>query len=242
MLLTEVIHLKFQIIVKTGMRIGGTEGNMEIGSTVDTNLAVLLHPITEYPYLPGSSLKGKIRSLIEKVHGAFEKNPPHTLITTGLPCCCGRVTCRVCPLFGAHNNVGPPSGPTRIRVRDAYLTSGSEEQFDKRKKDVGVLLEHKTENMAYRNGGTQKGSLRTGERVPPGTAFDAEIVLQIFDQDTSRRETFLNTVGQGLGLLADADSLGASGSRGYGAVTISKVNQSSKRVEDIRIPFEIATV
>jgi CRISPR-associated protein Csm3 len=224
------------------MRIGGAEGNMEIGSTVDPNLAVLLHPITGYPYLPGSSLKGKVRSLIEKVDGAYEKNPPHRLITTGLPCCCGRITCRVCQLFGAHNNVGAASGPTRIRVRDAYLGRDSEEDFDRRKREVGVLLEHKTENMANRNGGTASGSLRTGERVPPGTGFDAEIILQIFDVDSNRREVFLRTIAQGLGLLADADSLGASGSRGYGAVSIPKVTQISKKVADIEIPFDIAAV
>ncbi|MBK1986910.1 type III-A CRISPR-associated RAMP protein Csm3 [Sphaerospermopsis aphanizomenoides BCCUSP55] len=53
------------LVVETGLHIGGGEGKMDIGGL---DKPVARDPITQYPYLPGSSLKGKLRSLLERFH------------------------------------------------------------------------------------------------------------------------------------------------------------------------------
>jgi len=100
----------------TGMRIGGSNEEIEIGGMDNP---VLRHPITGMPYLPGSSLKGKMRSLLEL------KYCPTTQ-RDGNPCGCGKPDCKVCVIFGPHKNMGHKLGPTRILVRDANLTPESE--------------------------------------------------------------------------------------------------------------------
>lgn len=63
-------YIKLYIRVKTltGLRIGGRKETVEIG---DVDLSVIKDPITELPYIPGSSLKGKLRSLVEKINNMF---------------------------------------------------------------------------------------------------------------------------------------------------------------------------
>lgn len=46
----------------TGTRIGGTQEKFEIGG-IDN--PVIKDPLTDLPYIPGSSLKGKLRHLLE---------------------------------------------------------------------------------------------------------------------------------------------------------------------------------
>jgi len=63
-------YIKVEVGIKTltGLRIGGRKETIEIGGT---DLIVIKDPVTELPYIPGSSLKGKLRSLIEKIEGMF---------------------------------------------------------------------------------------------------------------------------------------------------------------------------
>jgi len=63
-------YIKVEASIKTltGLRIGGRRETIEIGGT---DLIVIKDPVTELPYIPGSSLKGKLRSLIEKIDGMF---------------------------------------------------------------------------------------------------------------------------------------------------------------------------
>ncbi|MFN4227892.1 MAG: type III-A CRISPR-associated RAMP protein Csm3, partial [Candidatus Ratteibacteria bacterium] len=56
------IIIKGFIEVKTGLRIGGTTTGLKIGGL---DQPVIKDPLGR-PYIPGSSLKGKLRSLIEK--------------------------------------------------------------------------------------------------------------------------------------------------------------------------------
>lgn len=246
MRLEEIIQLDFQIVVVDGLRVGGGEGDLEIGATVDANLSVLRDPATGEPYLPGSSLKGKLRSLAEKVNGSFkmvsESRQPQARSTRteqfdGSPCRCGQLECKVCPVFGAHMNPSAPCAPTRIRVRDAHLAEDSRAVYKQRMEETGRFLEHKTENLVNRKSGTAEHP-RTGERVPPGTRFDARIILNNYDDDRNRKESYLKTVEQALGLLQETDSLGASGSRGFGTVRLEKLCKRTKKVSDIRVEFQ----
>ena len=77
---THVVEMKFEIELLDGMRIGGAGGGLEIGG-VDPNLTAIKDPMSGEPYVPGSSLKGKLRSTLEKEHG---------LSRDGRPCGCGK--------------------------------------------------------------------------------------------------------------------------------------------------------
>ncbi len=65
---TDVWKMIFEIECVDGLRVGGSGGGLEIGG-VDANLTALKDPITGEPYLPGSSIKGKLRSILEREHG-----------------------------------------------------------------------------------------------------------------------------------------------------------------------------
>ncbi|TVQ51101.1 MAG: type III-A CRISPR-associated RAMP protein Csm3 [Spirulina sp. DLM2.Bin59] len=59
------IKIKSTLLVETGLHIGGSSDGLNIGGV---DKAVVRDPINEYPYLPGSSIKGKLRSILERVH------------------------------------------------------------------------------------------------------------------------------------------------------------------------------
>jgi CRISPR-associated protein Csm3 len=203
------VELKKHIVIsgtigcETGLHIGGSTQEMEIGGV---DLPVIKHPVTKEPYIPGSSLKGKMRSELEKKYNKC---------TNGEPCGCGKSDCFVCRLFGPHRNTRHNLGPTRILVRDCALSENSRNEYNKLAKEKGIdFIEKKTENIVDRIRGTALHP-RTQERVPAGTEFDIEITLQIFDSDNE--EELLSKLSEGLALVQKS-YLGGSGSRGYGKV------------------------
>lgn len=99
----KIVRLTFQIKCLEGMRIGGSGGGLEIGELIDANLAAIRNPATDEFYIPGSSLKGKLRSVLEKQLGKADREP----------CGCGKNTCLICKVFGAHKKPNPESAPTR---------------------------------------------------------------------------------------------------------------------------------
>jgi len=60
------VKLMGSLVVETGLHIGGGEENLDIGGV---DKLVIRDPITRYPYIPGSSLKGKLRSILERIKG-----------------------------------------------------------------------------------------------------------------------------------------------------------------------------
>jgi CRISPR-associated protein Csm3 len=52
------------LTVETGLHIGGGGETLKIGGI---DKPVIRDPITDYPYLPGSSIKGKLRSILERL-------------------------------------------------------------------------------------------------------------------------------------------------------------------------------
>lgn len=202
--LNEYRLIKGIITCETGLRIGGSQESIEIGGMENP---ILRHPITDEPYIPGSSLKGKVRSLLELKHGRVSP--------TGEPCGCGQ--CPICRVFGPHKNPRHELGPTRILVRDAALTDKSKTWLEKAREDKGLFYaEVKTENIVNRLTGTAEHP-RTLERVPAGTAFDFEIAVRLFEDDD--KEQIMSLIEEGLDLLQE-DYLGSSGSRGYGKVSL----------------------
>ena len=200
------------VTCETGLRIGGSKESIEIGGMENP---IIRHPITDEPYIPGSSLKGKVRSLLEYKYDRRDQrnNPKGT--DNGEPCECGR--CMICRVFGPHKNTRHQLGPTRVLFRDAMLTDESRQWFMDAQTSKGIFFaEVKTENMINRNVGVAEHP-RTQERVPAGTKFDFEISIRIFDSD--RADEIVNFVKEGLDLLQQ-DYMGASGSRGYGKVSL----------------------
>jgi CRISPR-associated protein Csm3 len=58
------LTLTSQISAETGLHIGGGGENLDIGGL---DKPVIRDPLTKYPYLPGSSIKGKLRSILERL-------------------------------------------------------------------------------------------------------------------------------------------------------------------------------
>ncbi len=200
----------------TGLRVGGSTENIEIGGMENP---IIRHPITDEPYIPGSSLKGKVRSLLEyQLDRRDRQGLPKGEAgrgDNGEPCECGQ--CPICRVFGPHKNPSHDQGPTRALFRDAMLTEGSRTWLTEAQTSKGVFFaEVKTENLVNRNTGTAEHP-RTQERVPAGTEFEFEISVRIFNDDNE--EEIVGLIKEGMALLQQ-DYLGGSGSRGYGKVKL----------------------
>ncbi len=232
-----ILKLQYRIKLKTGLHIGGSKESIEIGGidNIVIKLPVLKISDKEYrnvPYIPASSLKGKIRALLEWVENPSDnKNQPIAIAKNGEPCNCGK--CNICRLFGTHkaqNN----TEPVRLRFDEFYPTKETIEMWE----DVldGMYTEMKSENTINRI--TSKANPRHLERVIAGSEFEGCITIRIFEGDT-----YKNTVGilkKGLELLED-DYLGGNGSRGYGRVEIKCEKVIWKPIDDYKekeISFE----
>lgn len=235
--LLTVLSISGQIEVKTGLHIGTEKGSIEIGGMDNP---VVKHPVTREPYIPGSSLKGKMRSLLEL---KYEKT------RDGDVCSCGDGKCFVCTIFGTTAS-NSKIGPTRIIVRDAKLNK------DETKRNLSTLeddfspyevLEEKWENVIDRLLGRAK-SPRQMERVVPGTIFDFEIIYRIFEigdgnqkeHDTVSKDITKNEDVENIKYLKEAlelleeDYLGGSGSRGYGKVRfyVSEIKCDEEKIKE----------
>ena len=197
--------VKGRITCLTGLRIGGSQEGMEIGGM---DQPIIRNPVTNLPYLPGSSLKGKMRSLLEWKYRA------EVVGRDGKPCGCGE--CEICTLFGS-SDVRTGREPTRLIFRDASLTPESESVLREVQAERGLgFSEVKSETaIDRRSGKALSGSLRTWERIPEGTSFQLELAVRIFEDDNE--ENFKRIVAEGLALM-EKDYLGSSGSRGYGKI------------------------
>lgn len=213
MQLTNIISITAKLELITGLHIGAGDGMMQIGG-VDNQ--IIRHPVTNEPYIPGSSLKGKVRSLLEWRSGAVREEPlgwKQRDESGVLP---------VLQLFGLSGNENLSAeeaaevGPTRLSFWDCSL---SEESRKRMLQDNVPWTEVKSENSINRISGTAKNPRQT-ERVPAGVAFDFRLSFKRLDTDPS---SLLDTALAGLKLL-ELDSLGGSGSRGYGKVKFADLN------------------
>jgi CRISPR-associated protein Csm3 len=205
----------------SGLHIGASKDDLEIGGT---DLPVIAHPFNQEPYIPGSSLKGKLRSLLELKYGRYgwrydRQANAGSYGANGEPCGCGREDCPVCPIFGPHKNTNHKLGPTRLLVRDAPLTPESRQilasnpRVDQANPFVGL----KSENSIDRKTGVASNP-RTQEVVPAGVDFALELCLRVFQTDDA--EAIWGKVWEAIRML-QMDALGAGGSRGGGKVKIT---------------------
>lgn len=208
------------IVCKSGLRIGGSDEPMDVGG-IDN--PILRHPITRLPYLPGSSIKGKVRSLLEIKYQSHSES-----IKQGKPCDCGR--CDICRIFGCSYAKNTQT-ISRAIFRDCNLTEKSRKILDSAREEFGLFYsEVKTEVLINRQTGCsfaegKKSGLRKQERIPEGSEFDLEIVLRIFEGDQVEKDVAF--IKEGLELLQN-DTLGGSGTRGYGKVEILNLTSETR--------------
>jgi len=207
--LSKKILIKTQLELLTGLHIGDSKESIEIGG-VDS--PVVRRKDNYAPYIPGSSIKGKIRYLLEIAHG---ENADSKAKNTGST---------ICKLFGAaENNKENPGIPSRLIVRDAYLTPEWDKKLLESQHTDMPYTEIKFENVIDRIRGTAKDP-RQIERIPAGAHFIVNFIINIFENDDE--DKLLNLFLEGLKLLED-DYLGGNGSRGYGQVKIKIINDSN---------------
>lgn len=209
--LLKIQKLHGELELLSGLRIGASEGEIRIGG-VDNQ--VIRHPYTNEPYIPGSSLKGKVRSLLEWLSGAVRQEPLafKDIERAG-------IVKPILQLFGVGGGdqltreQAEELGPTRLAFWDAPFT-------EKWRSEIGrgnhLWVEVKTENRIDRIQGVARDP-RQSERVPAGATFDFTVSIKVLNIDAEDGRELRRVLYRGLRLL-ELDSLGGSGSRGYGKV------------------------
>ncbi len=183
--------------VETGLHIGGSGDYAPIGA-VDN--IFIRDAMTKQPIIPGSSVKGKMRTLLAKA-----RNPQ------GIAEGPGKDEPVVLRLFGSAEK-----GQillSRLQFSDSFVKKESLEKFSAIDTDT-YLGEIKFENSITR--GTGVANPRQIERVPRGMQFDFYLVYNI--ENEAEMEEDMRVLAQGFTLL-QMDYLGGHGSRGYGRVS-----------------------
>jgi CRISPR-associated protein Csm3 len=231
MQLTRIQSLTARLTLQTGLAIGAGDTEMHIGG-VDKQ--VVKHPLTNLPYIPGSSLKGKMRSLLEWKSGAVQEKP---LGLADLDRANGPQKSQIAAvvkLFGVSGDAqlaeerAREIGPTRLAFWDCELAQDWLDQVEQL--NLG-LTEVKSENSINRITGVAVAP-RFFERVPAGAVFDFRLSLKVLDDEAD----LLPAVLAGLRLI-ELDSLGGSGSRGYGKVAFADLKLDGAPVTLPADPF-----
>ncbi len=215
------------IRLKSGLRIGMSKDQMAIG---DVDNPVIRNPLTDEPYIPGSSLKGKMRYLLEWHFGGdyitksgkdhvYTPESEKEYIWRELGDPVGRIFGQS-PKNDFQRRIAKERGPTRLLVRDAFLTPQSRQALKEMPARNSYLTEVKQEVFIPRIGGDARP--RIAERVPAGAEFAFEMVYRLMDTGDGGKtdqENFKH-VQKALELL-QLDGLGGYISRGYGQVELS---------------------
>lgn len=207
--ISKKIFISGIITAKSGIHIGGSNLSMAIGGA---DVVVVRNPVTQEPYIPGSSIKGKMRSLTERLYGKLGDSMSRD-IQNGPYQKPDHVVTELYGMVGGRDNDNIPS---RIVVRDAHMLPESVEELRQAPGTDMLFTEVKTEVVIDRI--TSAAMPRQLERVPAGAKFQFEIVLTVFENDDEKN--LLDNVVMGLRLLRD-DYIGGKGSRGSGHIDIS---------------------
>ncbi|MGC9123891.1 MAG: type III-A CRISPR-associated RAMP protein Csm3 [Thermoplasmata archaeon] len=218
------IVMKWRLEIITGLHIGGGKEGVKIGGTDNPVIKTFVKykrnendpgTIVEMPYIPGSSVKGKIRYLLETAYKGQEDK--EKLIKK---------------LFGVgasekeneSSDKGNEYYPTRLIIRDAYPTREWIEKLvmeDIYEKGTEI----KPENSIDRNNGG--ANPRFIERVIPGLEFELETIITVFEGDDEK--ALISLLNEGISLLRDS-YLGGQGTRGYGRIEIKNENVEERDI------------
>lgn len=216
------------IVCRSGILVGGAEDTLQIGGI---DKSVIRNPLTGEPYIPGSSLKGKLRSITEKI----------VTDTNGSPLRANRSgdrqekiwrhecddfsqaeNCPLCRIFGAIGKEAENNNyPGALLVRDGSLSNK-----DQLLEDDLAITEIKMENAIDRL--TSAAHPRTFERVPAGAEFAFELVYRIetlkaadgngdVSVDSDRVKADIANLVSAMEIL-EKDGIGGNVSRGYGRI------------------------
>jgi CRISPR-associated protein Csm3 len=218
--------LEGELVCETGLHIGAGKGSLEIGGADNP----VVKDSFGRPYVPGSSLRGRLRSLLEQSEGmavpselvylSKRKGQEVRIHQSDRP------NDEICLLFGRNpGRVERVSGdmlesnnasPSRLTVYDAPLDPNSITPQMRENLD-DELTEVKSENAIDRI--TSQANPRTLERVPAGARFHVRFIIDILCEEDKVLPARLL---EGLRLLED-DSLGGGGSRGSGRVRLANL-------------------
>jgi len=227
------VVLRGEMELKTGLHVGASKETMKIGG-IDS--PVVRDPITDFPYIPGSSLKGKIRSLWERANKGKkfkwtedstekEETIDYNIKEAEIQRHECRIRemaemCPICRVFGSAKG----NFPSSVIVRDLDLTEKSKEELSAI--DTGLkYTEWKFENVIDRI--TAQASPRQIERIPAGSKFNFEIIYNIKNKEQVEED--LRNIKKCIELLQD-DYLGGQGSRGYGKVEFTNLKVTVKKI------------
>jgi CRISPR-associated protein Csm3 len=220
------VIIRGKIETLTGMHIGGSKEKLEIGG-VDS--PVIRDPFENVPYIPGSSLKGKVRMLLEYSDGDIDVVEKDGKLTAG-PYSTDDINNPICRIFGNFTK-GTAGGPTRLTIRDAYPDKATREMWKDLDSEL-LYTELKPENSIDRL--TSEANPRFLERVVRGSKFNLEMVYGIYDfQDDGgqKDKEYLKILLNGLKLL-EHSGVGGSISRGYGQIKFHMAKPLVVRKED----------
>jgi CRISPR-associated protein Csm3 len=232
MRLTQISKLTGTIELVTGLHIGSGNAEMHIGGTDNP---VVKNPVTGHPYIPGSSLKGKMRSLMEWSAGVVALTEGRPLgfrdlagLGPGGQQAQGEL---ILKLFGgapegdmsdAVRALVERIGPTRL----AFWDCNPDPEWVARMQGQNLLLtETKMENAIDRIRGVAEHPRNT-ERVPAGARFDFNLTVRVHDG-----EDLMDAVYRGLKLV-ELTGLGGSGSRGYGKLRFLDLALGGESVQE----------
>lgn len=219
--------LEGEIHCQTGLHIGAGKGSLEIGGADNP----VVKDAFGIPYIPGSSLRGRLRALLEQTMGlAIPSELVYLSKRKGQEVRIhqsDRPDDEICVLFGRNpGRVDKVSGdalegasatPARLTVYDAPLVVDSITPQMRENLD-DELTEVKSENAVDRI--TSQANPRTLERVPAGAKFKFRMVLDVLCEED---KPLVARLAEGLRLLED-DALGGGGSRGNGRVSFAGLN------------------
>lgn len=193
-----VLNIKLELL--SGLYIGGNDSGFDIGGA-DSD--VIRNPLTNEPYIPGSSLKGKLKSLLKYHIKEVDRTEKDIIFKDS------NITNIFEPIDEGNVKI------TRAIFRDLTLTKESKEELQNIL-GIGCFTEIKAENKVNPISG-KSDSPRFIERVPAGAIFEGEIVLNVFDGDN--KEIMMDNIKKSLKLL-EMNYLGGNGTRGYGRVKV----------------------
>ena len=229
MQLTSIDKIKGFIKLVSGLHIGSGNTEMHIGGTDNP---VIRNPMTNQPYIPGSSIKGKMRSLLEWQAGVVGETNGKPLgfrhirdLNSG-QAMAGK---KILKLFGGapegadqDEELVKEIGPTRLAFWDCNLDG----EWVKNMGDKNLLLtEIKMENTIDRIKGVAENP-RSTERVPAGALFVFRLTLKVVDG-----EDLMDEVMRGLRLL-ELTGIGGSGSRGYGKLRFTNLDRHGESLQE----------
>ncbi|MBI2426157.1 MAG: type III-A CRISPR-associated RAMP protein Csm3 [Candidatus Hydrogenedentes bacterium] len=213
--------------VVTGLRIGAGGASIEIGGLDNP---ILRHPLSKVPYVPGSSLKGKLRSLLEvnKFKLGRYSEPQ------GGICACGR--CVVCWLFGC-GRAQDATEPTRLIFRDCPIRKEDELRLKELLSDGVFYSEVKSEvTMDRATGKVGGGGPRNMDRIMAGTRLDFRLTIRVLegDNENEMKEVLLHAF-----RILEKEGLGGSVSRGYGQVAFEDLSWDGEDISRLLHPESV---